>query len=225
MNLGGSVKFNKCAVATLVSAVIFIIYIFSSTSSTTRMLKTEINNYGKINLRKLLIGLIIAAQQGGDEVLKVSRQENFGQKSKGKTKEGVDDPVTEADKNSHCVIALGLARIFGHKLNMISEEVVDDSTCPKRDEFFDLDPSVLGGRADLPDVYVSPSDITVWIDPLDATKEFTEKLFHYVSVMICVALKGTPVMGIVHFPFENKHYWAWSGVQRSENLDDVHAVS
>lgn len=225
MNLGGSVKFNKCAVITLISALVFIIYIFSSTTSSNRLLKSEINNYGKINLRKLLIGLINAAERGGEEVLKISRLESFGQHSKGKTREGVDDPVTEADKNSHCAIALGLSKIFP-ELNMISEETIDSKTCPEREDLFNLDPTVLGSRPDLPEeVFVSPNELTVWIDPLDATKEFTEHLFHYVSVMICVALKGTPVLGIIHFPFEKQNYWAWSGVQKSENLDDVRAVS
>lgn len=223
MNLGGSIKINKCAVLALFSLVILVFYLFTSTSSTKSMLKKEIENYGKINLRKLLIGVVLAAQEGGKEVLKISELKDFGEKSKGKTKEGVNDPVTEADKNSHCVVALGLSRIFP-KLNMISEEKVDSNSCPTINKHFDLNPSVLGS-VDVPDnIYLSPDDITVWIDPLDATKEFTEKLFHYVSVMICVAIKGTPTIGVVHFPFEKKSYWAWSDVAKSESLYDVVSV-
>lgn len=223
MNLGGSIKVNKCAVIALFLFVILLFYLFATSSSTKSMLKNEIDNYGKINLRKLLIGVVLAAQQGGKEVVKISEHSDFGEKSKGKTKEGVNDPVTEADKNSHCVVALGLSRIFP-KLTMISEEDVDSDSCPKIDKHFDLDPSVLGS-VDVPEhIYLSPDDITVWIDPLDATKEFTEKLFHYVSVMICVSIKGTPSIGVVHFPFEKKTYWAWSDVAKSESLYDVVSV-
>lgn len=224
MNLGGSVKINKCAVIALLTLVILIFYLLASSSSTKSMFNNEIDNSEKINLRKLLIGVVLAAEQGGKEVLKISELGDFGEKSKGKTKEGVNDPVTEADKNSHCVIAVGLNRIFP-KLRMISEEDVDSNSCPKHDKHFDLDPSVLGD-IDIPDdIYVSLNDVAVWIDPLDATKEFTEKLFHYVSTMICVAIKGTPTIGIIHFPFEKKSYWAWSEVGNSANLNDVRAVS
>lgn len=176
-----------------------------------------------MNLRKLVIGLILAARQGGKEVIKVSQKDDFEQKSKGKTKEGLDDPVTQADFYSHCRIANGLWRIFP-QLNLISEEEVEQKNCPKKEEFFDLDPSVLASVT-LPDVSVDVADVTVWIDPLDATKEFTESLFHYVSVMICVAVKGEPVIGVVHFPFNQKTFWGWKGHGVSENLAKVKAVS
>jgi Golgi-resident PAP phosphatase len=44
--------------------------------------------------------------------------------------------------------------------------------------------------------------------------------------MICVAVKGEPVIGVVHFPFNQKTYWAWKGQGLSENLAGVNkAVS
>jgi fructose-1,6-bisphosphatase/inositol monophosphatase family enzyme len=55
--------------------------------------------------------------------------------------------------------------------------------------------------------------------------EYTEKLFKYVSVMICVADKrGDPFMGVVYFPFDNKVFWAWKDHGVSENLKNVKAV-
>lgn len=97
--------------------------------------------------------------------------------------------------------------------------------CPAVEFPFDLDPSVLSSVELSENINVATSDVTIWIDPLDATKEFTEKLFHYVSVMICVAIKGEPIIGVVHFPFEQKTYWAWKGHGVSENLQGVKPVS
>lgn len=222
MNLGGGViKVNKFAIILLTFIVLFIIYVFTSTNSSIEAISKRQHN--KVNLRKLLIGLISAAKLGGEEIIKISNNPDFSVKTKGKTLEGVDDFLTRADINSHCSIAYSLWRIFP-KLQLISEEDVEEKTCPSDINYFDLDPSLLG-NVQLPDLSVSPDDLTLWIDPLDATKEFTEKLYQYVSVMICVADRktGEPFIGVVYFPFSKKLYWAWKGKGVSENLSNVKA--
>lgn len=48
-----------------------------------------------------------------------------------------------------------------------------------------------------------------------------ESLFQYVTTMVCVAIRGEPVVGIIHFPFSSKTYWAWKDVAVSETLQHI----
>lgn len=176
MNFSRSVRVNKPAVVILLTCIIIIYYFYHNNS------QTKSNNYlrnpNDINLRKLLIGSINAAQKGGIEIVSVSKQSDVHKQSKGKTKEGADDPITEADTRSDCIMSYGLNRIFP-KLQIISEESDNNnknhhSKCPNIIHF-DLDPTVLHENAIIPDEIVDVNDIKVWIDPLDATQEYTGK--------------------------------------------------
>ena len=63
-------------------------------------------------------------------------------------------------------------------------------------------------------------DYTMWLDPLDATKEYAEQrqeLTKYVSIMTCMAYRGRPVGGLVFFPFSAKIYWAYKIQGRNES--------
>uniref|UniRef100_A0A1L8DM98 Putative inositol monophosphatase 3 n=1 Tax=Nyssomyia neivai TaxID=330878 RepID=A0A1L8DM98_9DIPT len=217
MNLGGSIRINKCGLLILFTALFFLTYYVLIGGPTTSEYVPR--NPNVVNLRKLLIGAIQAAEKGGIEVVTVSTHADFHVKSKGKTEEGANNPVTEADFKSHCVMQFGLHHIFP-RLRIISEEDSSKMSCPDV-KLFDLDPTVLRESLTIPDETVDIEDITVWIDPLDATQEYTEKLFEYVTTMVCVAIKGIPTIGVIHNPFTQKTTWAWNGVATSEDLQKV----
>lgn len=214
MNLGGSIRINKCGVILIAIAVIVFLYYLSTGKS--RSSNYALNkNPNEVNLRKLLIGSIQAAQRGGLEVVEVSKSIDLKVHSKGKTKEGANDPVTDADFRSHCVMADGLHRIFP-RLRIISEEDSSKQSCPDA-KLFDLDPTVMH-ETNVLDEIVDIDDVTVWIDPLDATQEYTESLTEYVTTMVCVAVKGVPTIGVVHNPFLKTTVWAWVNKAMSEPL-------
>lgn len=203
MNLGGAVRLNKVGVAVVCGLiVIFILYM------TPR--GDNIDNNTKVNLKKLLQISIEAAERGGKEVVKVIQQANLKEESKGKTKEGVGVPVTNADYKSHCAMYYLISKNFP-SVKVISEEKRVEEQCQPLHplEIESLEKSMLS--EDLSDMEVSSDQITVWIDPLDATKEYTENLHNYVTTMVCVALKGNPIIGIIHKPFgpEPKTSWVW----------------
>ncbi|KAF6203248.1 hypothetical protein GE061_003666, partial [Apolygus lucorum] len=171
----------------------------------------------KVNLRRVLMAALAAAERGGKEVLKGTTQ-SLGTQSKGETKEGVNIPVTDADYNSHCVMYYGIFKMFP-SLKVISEEKEGEKKCSNLPTF-ELDDKAFG---DLPDEEVLAADVAVWIDPLDATKEYTEKKYEYVTTMVCVSYQGKPVIGVIHKPFseEPKTYWTWLNKGMSQNLKDV----
>ncbi|VDN96072.1 unnamed protein product [Rodentolepis nana] len=68
------------------------------------------------------------------------------------------------------------------------------------------------------DIFLHLRQISLWIDPLDATQEFSENLLNYISVMGCAAIHGVPMFGVVHFPFSNTTYWSSLANQLSGNL-------
>lgn len=116
----------------------------------------------------------------------------------------------------------GLRRFFP-KLQIISEEDGGAHKCPEHKRF-DLDSTVLHESLDkrLPDDdLIDAEDITVWIDPLDATQEYTERLFHFVTTMVCVAVKGRPVIGVIHSPFSGVTTWSWLDRAVSEDLHNL----
>lgn len=73
---------------------------------------SETKRIPTVNVKQLLMASVELAERGGDEVAKIRKIANLVVQSKGKTKEGANNPVTDADYNSHCVMYFGLQKVF-----------------------------------------------------------------------------------------------------------------
>ncbi|KAL0270433.1 UNVERIFIED_CONTAM: hypothetical protein PYX00_007843 [Menopon gallinae] len=217
MNFGGNIRLNKFGICIIIGLVCFMFLYISSSN------KTEIEKKRIVSLKKLLIAAIETAIKGGREVIDVYRESNLNERSKGKTKEGVDLPVTDADMRSNCAMYYSLVHTFPD-IKVISEEVTSESGC-RTLQSLELDQNNLKNGKDLGDEQVFSSSVTIWIDPLDATKEFTENLLQYVSTMVCVAVNGEPTIGVIHFPFAEEPMTVWGWVKRGVSPEIEKRVS
>lgn len=208
MNLGGAVHINKTGIVVIV-VVFFLLLIYINSRGDSQ---SGEHVSSTINLKKLVQVAVKAAENGGVEVVKGSKHD-LKVIVKGKTKEGLDDKVTPADRMSNCAMVAVLKSAFP-TLTVISEEETTD--CNTNERLGDnLEP------VDLNDEIVDEKDLTIWIDPLDATYEYTHRLHQYVTTMVCVAFKGKPIIGVIHNPFLKNTSWAWVGHGMSSNLKKI----
>jgi len=145
---------------------------------------------------------------------------DIGERSKGKTREGANNPVTLGDTLSHRAMTAAVMAAFPG-INVISEEDEEDdgrgnaaNVRPPPARHAELDAFVKD------DLLVPFDDIDIWIDPLDATQEYTEGLTEYVTTMACVAVGGVPVAAAIHKPFGNASTaWGWAPEGKPGLLD------
>ncbi|XP_051887626.1 inositol monophosphatase 3-like [Pristis pectinata] len=142
-----------------------------------------------VNLRQLLALSIRVAEEGGRALGEVQSSGSLGPRSQG------NKLRTDAELLSHS----RMTSLFGNAYPQIKYEI------PTL-----IQESIRNARI------VSPERITVWIDPLDATQEFTDDLRHLVTTMVCVAVDGKPVIGVIHKPFSK--YTAWAMVNGTLNI-------
>ncbi|XP_018493624.1 inositol monophosphatase 3 [Galendromus occidentalis] len=170
----------------------------------------------RVSLRLLLRTSVLAAIRGGNEVVR-ARQENLNIRSKGINQLGQVDPLTDGDMRSHRVMLKTLFKIFPH-LNVVSEEHEDEKTSSQTSAPGLDDVNLPESISNFVDETVRLRDILVWIDPLDATQEYTEGLTEYVTTMVCIAVEGRAHIGVIHQPFANRTVWGWVGQGPSRSL-------
>ena len=173
----------------------------------------------QINLNELFYFGGCLLREAGKRIVQIRSETDM--KLKHKKDESV---VTRADLESHTIIVHALENKF-KRLRVYSEENGAATT-----ENFDLAHFMRKCdyyEAQSNDIYTSIENIQVWIDPLDATQEysgfffrfdlikffvnnfsfmfsFLENLVDYVTVMFCIVDKNKPKAGIIYNPFENK---------------------
>ncbi|XP_065569703.1 inositol monophosphatase 3-like [Artemia franciscana] len=240
MNLGGVVAINKRAFALLLCGCFSVVIVYNLLKYEDAKIREELVEEAEekfhigihkpltssdlstvVSLKDLLKLAVEAVIKGGEQVKNVKEKSDLEVIVKGKTKEGVIDPKTQADMLSHQV----MTSVFQEKapgVKVVSEEHADEILEVKAkevnlDSLFEND-SQPGGLNNIINELVSAKDVSVWIDPLDATKEYTENLTSYVTTMACIAVKGKPVIGAIHYPFEGITYWGWNGKGVSSKL-------
>ncbi|MBN3324821.1 IMPA3 monophosphatase, partial [Atractosteus spatula] len=167
-----------------------------------------------VDLRELLAVSVEAAAVGGREVKRVREQNALEEKSKGKTREGAKEMLTLGDLYSHRKMYHLIKSTFPFvKVNSEEHDDVADQESAVWDHVIpeDIRHKITESRE------VPAESITVWIDPLDATQEYTEGLRQYVTTMVCVAVDGEPVIGVIHNPFTG--YTAWAMVGGGSNVN------
>lgn len=176
-----------------------------------------------IQLNDLLAHCIVALQIAGSSVVNSSLLHNNLIKnvgSKGRTLEGANDIVTGADLESHNKI-LSTIKDSYKRIVIVSEEdttTAFENTKPE-DDLLPIDRGEFAGklRANLHEIedqrasrgfLIDQQETLIWIDPLDATQEYSENLTSYVTLMSCIVYKSEPIAGIIHKPFTNETFWS-----------------
>jgi len=156
-----------------------------------------------LDIRELLSVACDVAERASQILHEVAEQ---GKHLDFKEKTGPQDVVTIADGKAQELIIGTLARHFP-LLRIVGEESVAPSV------------SAPAARTDLLATFLFPAllplqypleELTVYVDPLDGTKEYTEGQYNAVTILIGIAWKSRPLAGVVYQP--------WAGPQQRGNL-------
>lgn len=118
-------------------------------------------------------------------------------------KTGKNDLQTEADRSAQNCILASLARQFP-SLKVVGEEGDQDFSQVPADWVVEDRSAAVFDLACPPAFVDTPlEEMTVWVDPLDGTAEYTQGLLDHVTVLIGIAVGKTAVAGVIHQPYWN----------------------
>lgn len=150
-------------------------------------------------LVRVLASSVAIADKAGDIVRNIFSAGQLGIVEK----TGADDLQTQADRSAQDCI---LASLFTQypELKVVGEEgELDMSSVDKDMVVRDVDQSALKLPCPAEWQGAGMGDLTVWVDPLDGTKEYTQGLLDHVTVLIGIAVGSKAVAGVIHQPYYN----------------------
>ncbi|UPQ99068.1 inositol monophosphatase [Chloropicon primus] len=144
------------------------------------------------------------------------------------------DPQTLADVETERMIVSVLSKLFPDVCLVGEEGIVPDGS--EGDEKFEkevedacrelsysADCNIAPWEVQLPSSVDSESislkDVTIWIDPLDGTKEFLQGNKNGVTTLIGCCIRGTPWFGVIHVPFSSTGRTVFGGPGLGGNYD------
>merc|ERR1712212_1258231 len=149
-------------------------------------------------LQEILASSVVLANESATLVRGIFKNGDLGVIDKG----GLKNYQTEADRAVQRLIISTLSAKFPG-VNIIGEEDGDDgSEGAKKDKVIEeQDAEVLSKTLPAELQGVKPEQITIWIDPLDGTMEFIDRLLHHVTILIGVAVDDKAIAGVINQPF------------------------
>ena len=187
-------------------------------------------NSRPIKISELISASIDLAERSGTKLVEIRKMnsDEIHKLSRELTKEGIDEYVAIGAQMSHEIITSGLKAAWPNLLyKSKGKDHFSNVPLPNK---FDTEVSAMARQDDSVDI----NRITVWIDPLDASHEYGEggtepDLLKYNTVLVCVAVDGKPIAGVIHEPFATdiktgtqgvtKWGWVGHGVSRSLQRD------
>merc|ERR1712241_374668 len=129
-------------------------------------------------------------------------------------KAGLNNFRTQADMQIERMLRANLNLHFPG-IKSVGEEG-ENAEIPES-QFIDLDAASEKYQklADYPvelDEIVDASELTIWVDPVDGTKELIDGFVFHVTTLVGISYQGRPIAGVINQPFVERTIWAIVGV-------------
>jgi 3'-phosphoadenosine 5'-phosphosulfate (PAPS) 3'-phosphatase len=183
----------------------FIVTALLSTSTTPNKNNNDVNTM--INLIELLSTCVDACGRGCKEIRAIQSKRLLGDGDtlKVEFKDPLDakSALTEADGAAQRAICNALIHTWGSSLKIIGEEENDENNDENinTEDYLELSRDLLSYDDDIDIPTARLQDITIYVDPLDGTREFVESRLRSCQTLVGITVNGKAVAGAMGVPF------------------------